>query len=743
MANIKKSFNFRNGVQVDDDNLKVSATGLVGIGTTVPTESLDIRGNIVVSGVSSAVSLQAGVATITTLNPTEIIGAGVSIVSGIVTASSGIITFYGDARFLQGMPTSQWEDTDTGFGVTSIYNTGGNVGIATSNPQFTLQIGSNVNLSQNGVGISSAGDIKISGFATATGFVGALTGDVTGNVTGNLTGNVTGDVTGRITGDVVGNVNSLGVSTVSDLRVTDLNVDGHTNLDNVNIVGLTTFVNSSGVAGLRARSFAAASFAAGEIRILESPDQSILNGGPMIQLFTNKTPAPLNGPGDREEISFYTTLQAGAFLQDGSFQLNKNFNVAGISTFSGRMIGTATNNVIPFLYSNLNDLPSASTYHGAFAHVHATGRGYFAHAGQWWELVNKESDGRIGTGSEELNVGDIISSGIITATTELNSPLIGVGTAVPANDIQVRKTGNAEIQITSDTGTAGITVGREVGTSNTNNAELRYGGGSGFNYSSAQSVDIINYGTGNFNYHLSASNAGNVEGDFHWHRGINNARLMTLTGIGGSLGIGITTPSSALHVLGAATISGNVILGGNLDVTGNAALNVVGQVTGDLTGNVFANSGVSTFKRLDLDTSSYYEFGELSASSIGIGTTMGNFKFVVNEDADKKFFITDSGNVGIATTSNNGNALLVNGAIAALDPIGIGTDEPRAAVDFADAGQATTGLAANRMYMIPPKVTNAQRGNLAGLVSGAMIYNTNLNKLQVYNGSAWETITSS
>jgi len=47
------------------------------------------------------------------------------------------------------------------------------------------------------------------------------------------------------------------------------------------------------------------------------------------------------------------------------------------------------------------------------------------------------------------------------------------------------------------------------------------------------------------------------------------------------------------------------------------------------------------------------------------------------------------------------------------------------------------------MFMVPPKVTNAQRGNLTGLVSGAMIYNTNLNKLQVYNGSAWETITSS
>ena len=116
--------------------------------------------------------------------------------------------------------------------------------------------------------------------------------------------------------------------------------------------------------------------------------------------------------------------------------------------------------------------------------------------------------------------------------------------------------GNTELQVTSDTGTAGITVGRESGTGNTNNAELRYGGGSGFNYSSSQSVDIINYGTGNINYHLSANNANAVAGDFHWHKGINNARLMTLTGIGGSLGIGITTPATPLHVLGAATISG-------------------------------------------------------------------------------------------------------------------------------------------------------------------------------------------
>lgn len=40
------------------------------------------------------------------------------------------------------------------------------------------------------------------------------------------------------------------------------------------------------------------------------------------------------------------------------------------------------------VYSALSDLPNASTYHGMFAHVHATGKGYFAHAGAWVELQN-------------------------------------------------------------------------------------------------------------------------------------------------------------------------------------------------------------------------------------------------------------------------------------------------------------------------------------------------------------------
>ena len=87
--------------------------------------------------------------------------------------------------------------------------------------------------------------------------------------------------------------------------------------------------------------------------------------------------------------------------------------VAGISTFNGeidangRIVAAATNNVIPFLYSNLGDLPSAVSFHGAFAHVHGTGKAYYAHAANWYELVNKETSGTVGTGTERYNIGPV------------------------------------------------------------------------------------------------------------------------------------------------------------------------------------------------------------------------------------------------------------------------------------------------------------------------------------------------
>ena len=144
MPNYKKSFNFRNGVQVDDDNFIVNPNGLVGIGTSVPREFLDVRGTAKVVGVATIkttfIEEGAIVSGVATIGQVEV---GItSVLSGIITATSttGVVTYFGDGGRLINLPTSQWIDVNPGLGFSSIYSAG-YVGIATELPYNALQIG--------------------------------------------------------------------------------------------------------------------------------------------------------------------------------------------------------------------------------------------------------------------------------------------------------------------------------------------------------------------------------------------------------------------------------------------------------------------------------------------------------------------------------------------------------------------------------------------------------------------------
>jgi hypothetical protein len=279
MANIRKTFNFRNGVQVDEDNLIVNSFGLVGIGTSVPTELLDVRGTAKIVGLATVTELGAinatvGVATITSLR----VGGNISINAGVITATTGVATFYGDGSGLINIPTSQWIDVDTGLGFTSIY-AAGFVGVTTDFPYFPFQVGGSGNLStfNNGVGIGSEGNILATGIVTAGTFVGnggALTnlnanniasGTISTNrlpvlpndklpsnisVSGIITaasgfvGNITGNVTGNLTGTA-----DIALDLVSSAR---LSIDDiTTNTSSVGIATINTRLYSGGSIGIQ------------------------------------------------------------------------------------------------------------------------------------------------------------------------------------------------------------------------------------------------------------------------------------------------------------------------------------------------------------------------------------------------------------------------------------------------------------------------------------------------------------
>jgi len=62
--------------------------------------------------------------------------------------------------------------------------------------------------------------------------------------------------------------------------------------------------------------------------------------------------------------------------------LLNGLSATGTTDFGANKIQYANN------YATLGDLPSASTYHGMFAHVHAEGAAYYSHAGNWVKLAD-------------------------------------------------------------------------------------------------------------------------------------------------------------------------------------------------------------------------------------------------------------------------------------------------------------------------------------------------------------------
>ena len=215
----------------------------------------------------------------------------------------------------------------------------------------------------------------------------------------------------------------------------------------------------------------------------------------------------------------------------------------------------------------------------------------------------------------------------------------------------------------------------------------------------------------------------------------------------GSVGIGTDTPNSKLDVSGNGSVAivtrasgtryaalgdtGSTDDGGVLlyDASGTLQALIRGQGDSYLNGG---NVGIGTaspetslhllgsgFETLQIESTSATEDPVLSLINNNGSAAAWTLR-LDKSDADKfQLRYNNSHRVTIDTTGN----------------VGIGTTSPD--VDAKLQIDSTT------QGFLPPRMTTTQRNAIAAPVpAGLMIYNTTTNKLNFYNGTAWEAVTS-
>ena len=357
----------------------------------------------------------------------------------------------------------------------------------------------------------------------------------------------------------------------------------------------------------------------------------------------------------------------GSLLVTGSQVLSGSQTVSGSSTITGAIDSTGMSSKIRFHYNEYDDLPSATTYHGMFAHVHATGSAYFAHSGNWVQLANSSS---FATDIATLNAASAShETSIITLT------------AASASHETAINTLNAKTLISSSD-----QIDDEIsGSLGVNSALIRsltgtvISGSLGENATFIRSLNASSI-SGSFGGITSAGISGSL--------GVNATLIRSLTGavISGSftstsaslaaniatnlasVGTLTTDKADADKVSGSLGVNASLIrsltgtvISGSLGV--NAAL--IRSLTGTTISGSFTAPSSSISTRLDSleDASATAPAGTISGSSAG--TAQGQFK-LNGVDVNAKDLQTTS-NVTFAQIT--GSAALINGAITATGDI--------------------------------------------------------------------------
>ncbi len=371
---------------------------------------------------------------------------------------------------------------------------------------------------------------------------------------------------------------------------------------------------------------------------------------------------------------------------------------------SGDIDGNGNKVLFANVYSTTGSLPSASTYHGMFAHVHGTGKGYFAHAGNWVALANDADKLNLsgGTMTGDLTVPNLITSGNVDGrdvsvdgtkldniesnakddqTITAGSGLTGGGTgdvtlshADTSSQASSNNSGRTYIQdITLDT--YGHITGLATATETVTNTNLTHTGevtGSTSLTISDNVVDEANLKVSNppTNGYVLTAQSGNT-GGLTWaavSSGGNVDSAQTVSLARGA--VSVTTGSAS----GGGALSYNSSSGVftfNPSTNSGGLSNVVEDTTPQLGGNLDLNSNNIT------GTGNISITGNLTASGLSYPTSDGSANQVITTDG--------SGNLSFSTVASGGGGI-DSAAVTAL----VDSDYVQARADVGVIGAANT-----------------------------------------------------
>ena len=779
MANFKKVFNFREGVQVDDQTFVVNGS-LVGIGTSIPTKFLDVRSESAFSGLSTftEVRVTAGASFETGVGKSVVVG-NFEFNQGIVTSFTGVVTYFGDGSQLSDLPTSQWVDVDTGIGVSSVYN-GGFVGISTLNPQYQLQVGGNPEQGSDGFAVN-LGNVYVSGAMTAFRFVGdgALLVDLNASeltsgivtqariprleldkiplipdykleqnlqISGILTAQ--GGFIGSVTGDIEGDIISPGFSTFTDAEVTGsltavastaLSLQGTPDI-RVGFVSANTI--DAGIALTVTRADVTGDISVGILTVVngnvkvgaEGIEFNVTDGKIGIGTTVAETSEVviLGAENARLEVVTergYSALNIGGDLGIGVSSVELRYFDQDLS-LSNYADGD-------FIYHVGN---ASTSFNGNFRWLQGTSDA---------EIMTLTKGGFLGIGVS--NPGANLQ---VTGITTLNSTLFVQQAAECADDVVM-------YQGLSYYSTSGIATAFDLNILNdiTVNANAFF---NGVIFLPENTVINNTSGISTFN-DLNITGALIIDNDFNYltQSGITTVNDFTVNGILRAADADITINiSSGISTIANLNVAGISTFGGI--ATFSAETEHFGDIIFRLNESGDSPAIIGTGATITINTQNIDISDEVTiAGAVTLASTL--------EVAGPSIFSVDTNlrtNTGVSTFNDitvTGIASVsrINGPVFFDEPDGFdGVGLSTFNTDLCIGGYLTVGLAdtarsvldagsSPSSFAILPNVDGDTVSGISTIYTidqpyaGAMLYNSTLNKMQFFNGTAWETITSS